>query len=150
MSLRSSRRVFLLALAGGAAVAFAEGAPPPAAGCRWDQVARRSAGSFPGTRRWDAGSLAVKDGKVVWADGRDPGRNVIVPLGKVTGQYLECDSGPEPAPCSAWGFRTKREEYVFRDLVSGRAGSLRLVEIRDYVRSAVPGLPETVHRTDRR
>jgi hypothetical protein len=115
-------------------------AEPPLSGCRWEALARRGPGRLVGTTRWNAGTLAVRDEKLIWVDARDPGLNLIVPLSRVTGHSLVC-LGPGNSSCTEWRLRTRREEYRFRDLASGRDGSARLTEIHDHVRSVLSDPP---------
>lgn len=135
------RLALLVVLALAVAPAPAGGAvDAPAAGCRWEALTRRGPGLFPGTSRWDAGALTVRDEKIVWTDARDPGRNLIVPLSRVTGHRLVCREVP-PAACSEWRLSTRREEYRFRDLASGPNGSARLAEIDEHIRSVLSDQP---------
>lgn len=120
-----------------------EGALPDPSGppsCRWDRMAKRRGGLVLLGSRWEEGSLTIQDDKVTWKDARDPGKNVIVPLGRVTGQLGSCDAGRPSAPCKEWGFRTKREAYLFRDSLAPAGASARLREIHDHVSSLLPEL----------
>ena len=139
--------VLVLAALHGAIAPPGRGADPlpgraadsPQPGCRWEALARRGPGLIAGTTRWNAGTLSVRDEKVIWVDARDPGLSLIVPLSRVTGHSLVCREAP-PA-CTEWRLRTRREEYRFRDLASGPNGSARLIEIHDHVRSVLPDPP---------
>ena len=140
---------FILLTLYGAAAPPCLAADAPLSGCQWEAMARRSPGFVVATARWRAGTLAVRDEKVLWVDSQDPGRNLIVPLSRVTGHSLICSGGPTAPVCTEWRLRTRREEYRFRDVVSGTKGSPRLIEIHDFVRSVLVDLP-TVSTTDRR
>jgi hypothetical protein len=140
---------FVLVMMQGAVAGLCGAAEALLSGCRWETMARRSPGFVVGASRWDAGTLAVRDEKVLWVDARDPGRNVIVPLSRLAGHSLACGDGPAASVCTEWRLRTRREEYRFRDLVSGPTGSPRLIEIHDYVRSVLADL-SAVSPTDRR
>jgi hypothetical protein len=133
-----------------AAVAVPCGAAEiPFSGCRWEAMARQVPGFGSGSSRWRAGTLVIRDEKVLWVDSRDPGRNLIVPLSHAAGHSLSCGGGPAATACTEWRLRTRREEYRFRDLLSGPDGSPRLIEINDHVRSVIADLP-AAQPTDRR
>lgn len=140
---------FLLVTLHAAVAPPCRAADVPLSGCRWEAMARRSPGFVVATARWRGGTLAVRDEKLLWVDSQDPGRNLIVPLSRVTGHSLTCSDGPTAPVCTEWRLRTRREEYRFRDLVSGAKGSPRLIEIHDFVRSVLVDLP-AVSTTDRR
>jgi len=140
---------FILVTLNGAVSPPCRAADAPLSGCRWEAMARRSPGFVVATARWRAGTLAVRDEKVLWVDSQDPGRNLIVPLSRVIGHSLTCSDGPTAPVCTEWRLRTRREEYRFRDLVSGAKGSPRLIEIHDFVRSVLVDLP-AVSPTDGR
>ncbi len=135
-------RALILASTLLAGAALAEG-EAVLSSCRWEGMARRRGGSLPWKPRWEAGTLAIRDDKVVWSDAHDPGKNVIVPISRLTAHFLSCREA-EGRGCFEWGFRTKREEFRFRDLFTSPSGSYRLVEIRDRVGEILPGLPASV------
>ena len=145
---RSATFLALVVLTAGIEIPAGAAEVPPA-GCRWESMERRSPGLVVGKARWRAGALAVRDEKVIWVDARDPGLNLIVPLSRVTASTLACDDGQEASSCREWRLGTRREEYRFRDLLSGPKGSSRLVEIHETVRSALADLPAPP-LTDRR
>ncbi len=141
MGSRLSAAFLVPALLAGVVAPPLGAAEVPVSGCRWEAMTRRSPGLVVGKARWQIGTLAVRDEKVIWADARDPGRNLIVPLSRVTGQTLECDDVSSGRTCTEWRLRTRREEFRFRDLLSGPKGSPRLIEIHETVRSALADLP---------
>ena len=115
--------------------AVSDPSSPPA--CQWDRMTKRRAGLALWSR-WEEGSLTLRDDKVTWTDSRDPGKNVIVPLGRVIGLIGSCDGRHPSAPCKEWGFRTKREAYLFRDPLAPSGESSRLREMNDHVRALLP------------
>lgn len=109
---------------------------PTPAPSRWEGLERRIPGIVLFKKRWDRGTLAVKDGTVAWVDARDEAKNVLVPVGALAGQALSC--GPKGAACT-WTLRTKRTEYVFRE----EDGSGRLEAAYSALLGLRPDVPST-------
>src|SRR5512140_3399453 len=105
---RTCLLVLILAMSGGGARAAAPPAGPAVEACRWEALARRRSTSLLGIVRWDRGTLSVRDDKVIWVDDRDPGRNLVVPISRVTDVSLTCPAGPAPGGCVEWASRTTR------------------------------------------
>lgn len=110
---------FLAALAAGPA--RAEDAPAP---FRWEGLARRNPGLVVFRSRWNPGVLELRDDLVRWTDLTNPGKNLVLPMRRLTGHTLVC-RGKLPAPCTEWRLGTKTETYVFREVAPAGAGALR-------------------------
>ena len=109
-------------LAGASSGASAPDAAPAPAPFRWDGLERRNPGLLVFRSRWDPGTLELRDDLVRWADRKNPGKNLVLPVRRLTGHTLVC-RGPAGAPCSEWRLSTKTEVYVFRE--ANAAASVR-------------------------
>ncbi len=105
---------------------------------RWEGLLRRTPGLVLLKSRWDRGVLEFREERLRWVDDRDPGKNLLIPGNLITGQFLECAREGEDGDCFEWGFRTKAEEYHFRD-ASPPGGRMR--EIYEFFRAIYPDLP---------
>jgi len=66
--------------------------------------------------RWRPGTLSVREETLRWADAKDPGRGVVIPVTRVVAQGRVCRDPAAEATCFEWWFRTKDgDRYVFRD-----------------------------------
>ncbi|HTS03211.1 MAG TPA: hypothetical protein VMN04_11850 [Thermoanaerobaculia bacterium] len=126
----------LLALAGRGA---AQPAPSP---FRWEGLARRNPGLVLKSR-WDGGVLELKDDLVRWTDRKDPGKNLVLPVQRITSHALKCPAGPA-ASCTQWRISTRTETYVFREEPS--AGGATLRRAFDALRGAYADVPSSEGR----
>lgn len=130
----------LLFLAARAAPAPAEEAPAP---FRWESLVRRNPGIVVFRSRWNPGVLELRDDLVRWTDRTNPGKNLVLPVRRLTGHALVCRGKP-PAPCTEWHLATKVETYVFREAGPPGAGALR--RAFDAVRGTYPDIPSSEER----
>jgi hypothetical protein len=135
MALRRFACVFLLAAVG--ALAAAEDAPAP---LRWEGLARRNPGLVVFRSRWNPGVLELRDDLLRWTDRANPGKNLVLPVRRVTSHALRC-RGPAAAPCTEWRLSTKTETYVFREVPPARGETLR--RAFDALRGAYPDVPSS-------
>ena len=84
-------------LAGASSGASAPDAAPAPAPFRWDGLERRNPGLLVFRSRWDPGTLELRDDLVRWADRKNPGKNLVLPVRRLTGHTLVC-RGPAGAP----------------------------------------------------
>jgi hypothetical protein len=130
--------LLLAALVAGAA--RADDAPAP---FRWEGLARRNPGLVVFRSRWNPGVLELRDDLVRWTDRTNPGKNLVLPVRRLTGHTLVCRGKP-PAPCSEWRLGTKTETYVFREV--GPAGEGALKRAFDALRAAYGDVPSNEER----
>jgi hypothetical protein len=102
-------------------VAAAEEAP---LGFRWEGLARRNAGIVLFRSRWDPGVLELRDDLVRWTDRTNPGKNLVLPVRRLTGHTLVCRGGAG-APCTEWHVATRTETFVFREVPPAGGDALR-------------------------
>jgi hypothetical protein len=135
----------LLALLASAAPPGAAQETPPAAPApfRWEGLARRNPGLVLFRSRWDAGVLELRDDLVRWADRVNPGKNLVLPVRRLTGHAIRCHGAPG-TPCTEWRLSTKNETYVFREVPP--AGGEVLRRVFDALRGAYPGVPSDEER----
>lgn len=135
-------RLLLAAWLLAAALAASSRAQPApeggAAPFRWEGLARRNPGLVVFRSRWDRGTLELRDDLVRWTDPRDPGKNLVLPVRRLTGHALVCPGGPKAA-CTEWRVSTKTETYAFRELPSASGAVLR--RIFDALRAAYADVP---------
>jgi hypothetical protein len=105
---------------------------------RWEGLERRNPGLVVFRSRWDAGTLELKDDLVRWADRKNPGKNLVLPVRRLTGHALLCP-GAAGAPCTEWRVSTRTETYAFRAAGGGDGAALR--RIFDALRAAYSDLP---------
>lgn len=110
---------------------------------RWEGLARRNAGLVLLRSRWDPGVLELRDDLVRWTDRKNPGKNLVLPARRLTGQAIRCRGAAE-APCTEWRLSTKNETYVFREVPLARGETLR--RVFDALRGAYPDVPSTEER----
>ncbi len=95
----------------------------PADGFRWEGLARRNPGLVLFRSRWDAGVLELRNDLLRWADARDPGKNLVLPVRRLVKHEIVC---PRPgAPCTEWRVATRTETYVFRARAAGADAELK-------------------------
>ncbi len=131
----------ILALAACAAVAAPRAAAqsaPEAAGLKWEGLVRRNPGLVLFRSRWDPGTLELRDDLLRWADRRNPGKNLVLPMRRLTSHALVCPRGPD-APCLEWRVSTKTETYVFREEPPASGAVLR--RVFDALRAAYADVP---------
>jgi hypothetical protein len=73
----------------------------------------------------------------------NPGKNLVLPVRRLTGHALVCLGGAA-APCTEWRVATKTETYVFRELPSAGGASLR--RAFDALRAAYADVPSAEKR----
>lgn len=138
--LRAAGALFLWSLLSAAPVPAAE---PPAvpvspADRKWDGLVRRQDGLLL-WGRWRPGTLTLREETLRWADGKDPGRNLVFPIARIASHRRVCLDPLLATTCFEWSLRTKDgEHYVFRSgRRSGAAGELfaAIVEIAPAVPS---------------
>jgi hypothetical protein len=134
MAFRALAALFLLA-----AVSAAEDAPAP---FRWEGLVRRNPGIVIFRSRWNPGVLELRDDLVRWTDRTDPGKNLVLPVRRLTGHTLVCRGGA--AACTEWRVATKTETYVFRESPPGSGASLR--RAFDALRGAYVDVPSAEER----
>ena len=135
MTVRRLAVLFLLAT-----LSAAEEAPAP---FRWEGFARRNPGIVIFRSRWNPGVLELRDDLVRWTDRGDPGKNLVLPVRRLTGHTLVCRGGAA-AKCTEWRVATKTEEYVFRELPPAGGASLR--RAFDALRGAYADVPSNEAR----
>ena len=92
--------------------------------------------------RWRIGTLAFRQETFRWTDARDPGRNLVIPAGRIASHRRTCRNGADASTCFEWSFRTADgESYVFRDGVRGSSGGGRAGEIFTFFTAVLPGVP---------
>jgi hypothetical protein len=123
-----------------ASLGAAEEAPAP---FRWEGLARRNPGLVLFRSRWNPGVLELRDDLVRWTDRTNPGKNLILPVRRLTGHTLVCRGGAAAA-CTEWRVATKTEEYVFREVPPAGGASLR--RAFDALRAAYADVPSTEER----
>lgn len=139
------RRLWLPALALLGALAR-PGAAQPAPGpepFRWEGLTRRNPGLVVFRSRWNPGVLELKDELVRWADAKDPGKNLVLPVRRLTGHALVCPGGASK-PCTEWRVTTRTETYVFRE--SPPAGGAALRRAFDALRGTYADIPSSEER----
>lgn len=110
---------------------------------RWEGLARRNPGLVLFGSRWKPGVLELRDDLVRWTDRKDPGKNLVLPVRRLTGHALKCPGGVA-APCTRWRVSTRTETYVFREV--SPAGGVALRRAFDALRGAYPDLPSSEER----
>lgn len=135
MNFRRLAVLFLLAT-----LSAAEEPPAP---FRWEGLARRNPGIVIFRSRWNPGVLELRDDLVRWTDRGDPGKNLVLPVRRLTGHTLVCRGGAA-APCTEWRVATKTEEYVFREVAPAGGASLR--RAFDALRGAYADVPSSEAR----
>jgi hypothetical protein len=123
-----------------ASLGVAEEAPAP---FRWEGLARRNPGLVLFRSRWNPGVLELRGDLVRWTDRKDPGKNLVLPVRRLTGHTLVCRGGAA-APCTEWRVATKTEEFVFREVPPQGGASLR--RAFDALRGAYADVPSTEER----
>jgi hypothetical protein len=118
-----------------ASLGAAEEAPAP---FRWEGLARRNPGLVVFRSRWNPGVLELRDDLVRWTDRRDPGKNLVLPVRRLTGHTLVCRGGAAPA-CTEWRVATKTETYVFREAPARDGAALQAAF--NALRGAYPDIP---------
>ncbi len=106
----------------------------------WEGMVRRERGlALAG--RWRLGTLAFKEETFRWTDAKDPGRNLVLPAGRIVSHRRVCRTPTDAATCFEWSFRTADgESYVFRD-ERGEDGRSRVREIFTFVTAVLPDVP---------
>lgn len=137
------RLLALAALLASAAVAGPPAAPVASAPFRWEGLARRNPGLVLFRSRWDAGTLELRDDLLRWSDSKDPGKNLILPMRRLTRHVLRCPGEP-PAACTEWRVSTRTDVYVFRE--APPAGGAVLRRAFDAVRAAYADIPSSEER----
>jgi hypothetical protein len=123
-----------------ATLAAGQDAPAP---FRWDGLVRRNPGIVIFRSRWNPGVLELRDDLVRWTDRTNPGKNLILPVRRLTGHTLVCRGG-STAPCTEWRIATKTETYVFRE--SPSAGGEAIRRAFDALRGAYADIPSNEDR----
>jgi len=90
---------------------------------------------------WDPGTLDVRGESLHWADAADPSKNLLIPLGSLTEQFLACVESRGTGDCFEWGFRTKDAVYRFRDAAWADGRNEKVEEVFAHLGKAVPALP---------
>ncbi|MBK9061670.1 MAG: hypothetical protein IPL89_00460 [Acidobacteria bacterium] len=137
---RLSALLLFASLASLASMALAEDAPAP---FRWEGFARRNPGIVIFRSRWNPGVLELRDDLVRWTDRGDPGKNLVLPVRRLTGHTLVCRGGAD-APCTEWRVATKTEDYIFREVPPAGGASLR--RAFDALRGAYADVPSAEER----
>jgi hypothetical protein len=132
----------LVLLAAFARPCAAQPAPEPAP-FRWEGLTRRNPGLVVFASRWNPGVLELRDDLVRWTDRRDPGKNLVLPVRRLTGHALKCPGGLA-APCTEWRVSTRTETFVFRE--APPAGGTALRRAFDAVRGAYGDIPSSEER----
>jgi hypothetical protein len=132
----------LAALAALARPGAAQQASEPAP-FRWERLARRNPGLVLFRSRWNPGVLELKDDLVRWTDRADPGKNLVLPVRRLTRHALKCPGGVA-APCTEWRVSTRTETYVFREAPA--AGGTALRRAFDALRGAYADVPSAEER----
>jgi hypothetical protein len=120
-----------------------EAAPPAPAPFRWEGLTRRNPGLVLFRSRWDPGVLELRDDLVRWTDRANPGKNLVLPVRRLTAHVLRC-RGAADAPCTEWRVSTKNETYVLRE--APPAGGTTLRRAFDALRGTYPDVPSSEER----
>jgi hypothetical protein len=107
---------------------------------RWEGLARRNPGLVLFRSRWNPGVLELKDDLIRWTDRRDPGKNLVLPVRRLTGHALKCPRGVA-VPCTEWRVSTRAETFVFREVPPAGGSALR--RAFDALRGAYADLPSS-------
>ncbi len=92
--------------------------------------------------RWRIGTLAFREETLRWTDAKDPGRNLVLPAGRIASQRRVCRDPARAATCFEWSFRMRDgESYVFRDGARNSPGDGRISEIFAFFTAILPDLP---------
>lgn len=117
--LRAAGALFLWGLLATVTAPSAEPPIVPAAVAdrKWEGLVRRQDGLLL-WGRWRTGTLTLREETLRWTDGKDPGRNLVLPVARIASHRRVCRDPLLAATCFEWSLRTKDgERYVFR---SGR------------------------------
>jgi hypothetical protein len=94
--------------------------------------------------RWRIGTLAFREETLRWTDARDPGRNLVLPAGRIASHHRVCRDPKDAASCFEWSFRTlDGESHLFRDGVRGGPGGDRTSDIFTFFTAILPAVPAT-------
>jgi len=104
---------------------------------KWDGLVRRQDGLLL-WGRWRVGTLTLREETLRWTDGKDPGRNLVLPVARITSHGRVCRDPLLATTCFEWSLRTKDgERYVFRSgRQSGAAG-----EVFAVIAEIAPAIP---------
>ena len=92
--------------------------------------------------RWRIGTLAFREETLRWIDAKDPGRNLVLPAGRIASHRRVCRDSGDASTCFEWSFRTvDGESYVFRDGVRNSAGGSRAGEVFTFFTAILPAVP---------
>jgi hypothetical protein len=133
----------LFALLAAAPRLAAQETPPPPAPFRWKGLARRNPGLVLFGTRWNPGVLELRDDLVRWTDLANPGKNLVLPLRRLTRHALRCPGGAGAA-CTEWRISTRTETYEFREVPP--AGGATLQNAFETLRGAYPDVPSAEER----
>lgn len=97
--------------------------------------------------RWRTGTLAFRQETFRWMDAKDPGRNLVLPAGRIASHKCACRDGADGSTCFEWSFRTvDGESFVFRDGVRGLPGGSRTGEVFAFFKAILPTVPAETSR----
>ncbi|HQR68838.1 MAG TPA: hypothetical protein PLB02_15725, partial [Thermoanaerobaculia bacterium] len=121
--------------------------PSPAARAdrSWEGMVRRQKGlAIAG--RWRPGTLAFKEETFRWSDAKDPGRNLVLPAGRIVSHRRVCRDPGAETTCFEWSLVTQDgETYVYRDDGGSDGPGTRIREIFVFFQAILPAVPsETV------
>ncbi len=96
--------------------------------------------------RWRIGTLAFREETLRWTDAKDPGRNLVLPAGRIASERRVCRDPANTETCFEWSVRTlDGESYVFRDGVRNSPDGDRTAGIFAFFTAILPDIPaETV------
>lgn len=96
--------------------------------------------------RWRIGTLAFREETLRWTDAKDPGRNLVLPAGRIASERRVCRDPANTETCFEWSLKTvDGDSYVFRDGVRKSPGDGRVSEIFAFFTAILPDIPaETV------
>ncbi len=90
-------------------------APVARADRKWEGIVRRRDGLLL-RGRWRPGTLTLREETLRFADGKDPGWSLLVPVSRIVSHRRVCRNPQADATCFEWSLRTKDgDRYVFRD-----------------------------------
>ena len=92
--------------------------------------------------RWRIGTLAFRQETFRWTDARDPGRNLVIPAGRIASHRRTCRNGADASTCFEWSFRTKDGEgYVFREDGWSKGRNEKTTEVFVFFSAVLPDVP---------
>lgn len=119
-------------------------APAPAkpwaaeANRKWEGMVRRNGGVVVFKSRWDVGYFEFKEETIKWVDADEADKNLLVPIRQVTEFSMRCLKKAGGNECFEFGFKTKDDEYRFRDVAWQQNENAKAQEIYRFFKELYP------------